>query len=229
VTKKPIIIKLSPNVTDIVSIAKACEAGGADGVSLINTLMGMRIDLKSRKPIIANKTGGFSGPKSFGSGFLVEKRNKLSGSSVKPGFYPFVFQKYVWEGETLPVRLIGIKVGCGAVYGWGFPEYQGAVTPSGDGNRHGNREVTVRPVGFLFSGRVKGKRVPLSVSEIHPLQISRPIPDGEPEIFLPPRITSLLMSKISCVEVSKFHLSRLGHERARVFVLGGGEEAFDVV
>ena len=62
VTNKPIIIKLSPNVTDIVSIAKACEAGGADGVSLINTLMGMRIDLKSKKPIIANKTGGFSGP-----------------------------------------------------------------------------------------------------------------------------------------------------------------------
>ena len=62
VTKKPIIIKLSPNVTDIVSIAKACDAGGADGVSLINTLMGMRIDLKSKKPIIANKTGGFSCP-----------------------------------------------------------------------------------------------------------------------------------------------------------------------
>ena len=62
VTKKPIIIKLSPNVTDIGSIAKACEAGGADGVSLINTLMGMRINLRSRKPIIANKTGGFSGP-----------------------------------------------------------------------------------------------------------------------------------------------------------------------
>ena len=62
VTKKPIIIKLSPNVTDIASIAKACEAGGADGVSLINTLMGMRINLKTRKPIIANKTGGFSGP-----------------------------------------------------------------------------------------------------------------------------------------------------------------------
>ena len=62
VTKKPIIIKRSPNVTDSVSIAKACEAGGADGVSLINTLMGMRIDLKSKKPIIANKTGGFSGP-----------------------------------------------------------------------------------------------------------------------------------------------------------------------
>ncbi len=62
VTKKPIIIKLSPNVTDIVSIAKACEAEGADGVSLINTLMGMRIDLKKRAPIIKNKTGGFSGP-----------------------------------------------------------------------------------------------------------------------------------------------------------------------
>ena len=62
VTKKPIIIKLSPNVTDIASIAKACEAGGADGVSLINTLLGMKIDLKSRKPLIANKTGGFSGP-----------------------------------------------------------------------------------------------------------------------------------------------------------------------
>ena len=62
VTKKPIIIKLSPNVTDIVSIAKACEAGGADGISLINTLMGMRIDLKTKRPILANKTGGFSGP-----------------------------------------------------------------------------------------------------------------------------------------------------------------------
>ena len=62
VTKKPIIIKLSPHVTDIESIAKACEAGGADGVSLINTLMGMRIDLKSKRPILANKTGGFSGP-----------------------------------------------------------------------------------------------------------------------------------------------------------------------
>ncbi len=65
VTKKPIIIKLSPNVTDIVSIAKACEAEGADGVSLINTLMGMRIDLRKRAPIIKNKTGGFSGPAIF--------------------------------------------------------------------------------------------------------------------------------------------------------------------
>ena len=62
VTKKPLIIKLSPNVTDIVSIAKACEAGGADGVSLINTLLGMRIDLRRKKPLLANKTGGFSGP-----------------------------------------------------------------------------------------------------------------------------------------------------------------------
>ena len=62
VTKKPLIIKLSPNVTDIVSIAKACEAAGADGISLINTLLGMRIDLKTKKPVIANKMGGFSGP-----------------------------------------------------------------------------------------------------------------------------------------------------------------------
>ncbi len=65
VTKKPIIIKLSPNVTDIVSIAKACEAAGADGISLINTLLGMRIDLRTRKPVIANKMGGFSGPAIF--------------------------------------------------------------------------------------------------------------------------------------------------------------------
>ena len=64
-TKKPLIIKLSPNVTDIVSIAKACEAEGADGVSLINTLMGMRIDLKKKKPVIANKMGGFSGSAIF--------------------------------------------------------------------------------------------------------------------------------------------------------------------
>ena len=62
VTNKPLIIKLSPNVTDIVSIAKACEEAGADGISLINTLLGMRIDLKTKKPVIANKMGGFSGP-----------------------------------------------------------------------------------------------------------------------------------------------------------------------
>ena len=65
VTTKPVYIKLSPNVTDIVEIAKAAEAGGADGISLINTLLGMRIDLKSKKPIIANKMGGFSGPAIF--------------------------------------------------------------------------------------------------------------------------------------------------------------------
>ena len=65
VTKKPLIIKLSPNVTDIVSIAKACEAAGADGISLINTMLGMRIDLGKRKPVIANTMGGFSGPAIF--------------------------------------------------------------------------------------------------------------------------------------------------------------------
>lgn len=65
VTKKPLIIKLSPNVTDIVSIAKACESEGADGISLINTLLGMRIDLKTKKPVIANKMGGFSGAAIF--------------------------------------------------------------------------------------------------------------------------------------------------------------------
>ncbi len=61
VTTKPVIIKLSPNVTDIVSIAKACEKAGADGICLINTMLGMRIDLKRRTPVIANKMGGFSG------------------------------------------------------------------------------------------------------------------------------------------------------------------------
>ena len=65
VTTKPIIIKLSPNVTDIVSIAKAAESAGADGISLINTLLGMRIDINRRQPVIANKMGGFSGPAIF--------------------------------------------------------------------------------------------------------------------------------------------------------------------
>ena len=65
VTTKPVYIKLSPNVTDIVSIAKACEEAGADGISMINTLLGMRIDLNRKKPIIANKMGGFSGPAIF--------------------------------------------------------------------------------------------------------------------------------------------------------------------
>lgn len=61
VTDKPVFIKLTPNVTDIVSIAKACEQGGADGISLINTSQGLRVNLKTRRPVIANKIGGFSG------------------------------------------------------------------------------------------------------------------------------------------------------------------------
>lgn len=61
VTKKPVLIKLSPNVTDIVSIARSCEEAGADGITLINTLLGMRIDIRKRKPVIANRMGGFSG------------------------------------------------------------------------------------------------------------------------------------------------------------------------
>ncbi len=65
VTTKPVYIKLSPNVTDIVSIAKACEEAGADGISMINTLLGMRINLRTGKPVIANKMGGFSGPAIF--------------------------------------------------------------------------------------------------------------------------------------------------------------------
>ena len=65
VTDKPIFMKLSPNVTDITEIARACEAGGADGLSLINTLMGMRIDLRRRRPLIKNRTGGLSGPAIF--------------------------------------------------------------------------------------------------------------------------------------------------------------------
>ena len=65
VTKKPVIMKLSPNVTDITEIAKACEAAGADGVSLINTLLGMRMDIRNGKPLLANFTGGLSGPAVF--------------------------------------------------------------------------------------------------------------------------------------------------------------------
>lgn len=65
VTTKPLYVKLTPNVTNIVEIAKACEEGGADGIVLINTLLGMRINLKTRKPVIANKMGGFSGPAIF--------------------------------------------------------------------------------------------------------------------------------------------------------------------
>ncbi|MBQ7174586.1 MAG: dihydroorotate dehydrogenase [Lachnospiraceae bacterium] len=65
VTKKPVIMKLTPNVTDIAEIAKACEAEGADGISLINTLLAMRIDLRTRRPLLANTTGGMSGPAVF--------------------------------------------------------------------------------------------------------------------------------------------------------------------
>lgn len=65
VTTKPVYIKLSPNVTDIVEIAKACEDAGADGISMINTLLGMRIDLRTKKPVVANKMGGFSGEAIF--------------------------------------------------------------------------------------------------------------------------------------------------------------------
>ena len=65
VTTKPVIVKLSPNVTDIVSIARACEDAGADALSLINTLLGMRIDLRTRRPVLANRTGGLSGPAVF--------------------------------------------------------------------------------------------------------------------------------------------------------------------
>ena len=65
VTSKPVIVKLSPNVTDIVSIARACEDAGADGVSLINTLLGLRMNLRTRKPLLANTTGGLSGPAVF--------------------------------------------------------------------------------------------------------------------------------------------------------------------
>ena len=65
VTTKPVYIKLSPNVTDIVSIARACEDAGADGLALINTLLGMRIDLRTKKPVLANRMGGFSGPAIF--------------------------------------------------------------------------------------------------------------------------------------------------------------------
>ena len=83
VTKKPLIIKLSPNVTDIVSIAKSCEEAGADGISLINTLLGMKIDLKTKKPVIANKMGGFSGP------------------AIKPVAIRMVYQ--VYEAVKIPI------------------------------------------------------------------------------------------------------------------------------
>lgn len=86
VTNKPVYMKLSPNVTDIVAIAKACEDAGADGISLINTLMGMRIDLKTKKPVIANKMGGFSGP------------------AIKPVAVRMVYQVY----EAVKIPIIGM-------------------------------------------------------------------------------------------------------------------------
>ena len=86
ITRKPLIIKLSPNVTDIVAIAKACEENGADGISLINTLMGMRIDLKKRKPLLANKTGGLSGP------------------AIKPVAVRMIYQVY----EAVKIPIVGM-------------------------------------------------------------------------------------------------------------------------
>ncbi|MFI3283982.1 MAG: dihydroorotate dehydrogenase [Erysipelotrichaceae bacterium] len=87
VTHKPVFIKLTPNVTDIVSIAKACEEGGADGISMINTLLGARFDLKTGKPIIANIMGGFSGP------------------AIKPVALRMVYQ--VYQAVNIPIIGIG--------------------------------------------------------------------------------------------------------------------------
>lgn len=87
VTTKPVFIKLTPNVTDIAQIASACEQAGADGISLINTLLGMRIDLRSRKPVLANKTGGFS------------------GRAIKPVALRMVYQ--VYEAVKLPIIGMG--------------------------------------------------------------------------------------------------------------------------
>lgn len=86
VTTKPVIIKLSPNVTDIVSIAKACENEGADAISMINTMLGMRIDLRTKKPVIANKMGGFSGP------------------AIKPVALRMVYQVY----EAVKIPIVGM-------------------------------------------------------------------------------------------------------------------------
>ena len=86
VTTKPVIMKLSPNVTDIVSIARACEEAGADALSLINTLMGMRIDLRRRRPLLANKTGG------------------MSGSAIFPLAVRMVYQVY----EAVKIPIVGL-------------------------------------------------------------------------------------------------------------------------
>ena len=87
VTTKPVYIKLSPNVTDIVSIAKACEEAGADGISMINTLLGMRVDLRTKKPVVANKMGGFS------------------GSAILPVALRMVYQ--VYEAVNIPIIGMG--------------------------------------------------------------------------------------------------------------------------
>lgn len=87
VTKKPVYMKLSPNVTDIVEIAKACEDAGADGISMINTLLGMRIDLKTKRPVVANKMGGFS------------------GSAILPVAVRMVYQ--VYEAVNIPIIGMG--------------------------------------------------------------------------------------------------------------------------
>lgn len=89
VVTKPVYVKLSPNVSDIVKMAKICEEAGADGLVLINTLLGMRIDLKTRKPILANKVGGFSGP------------------AIKPVALRMIYQ--VYQATNLPI------IGCGGV------------------------------------------------------------------------------------------------------------------
>ncbi len=87
VSSKPVYVKLSPNVTDIVEIAKAVEAAGADGITMINTLMGMRIDLNNKRPILANKTGGFSGP------------------AIKPVAIRMIWQ--VYEAVNIPIIGMG--------------------------------------------------------------------------------------------------------------------------
>lgn len=86
VTKKPIFMKLSPNVTDITEIARACESAGADGISMVNTFSGMRIDLKSRRPVLANKIGGFS------------------GSAIFPAALAMVYRTY----EAVKIPIIGM-------------------------------------------------------------------------------------------------------------------------
>ena len=116
VTNKPLFIKLSPNVTDIVAIAKACEAAGADGISMINTMLGMRIDLKTKRPVIANKMGGFSGPaiKPVAIRMVYQAKNRplapLANSSramMSPStsmLYSLVWPTTAWSFSMSPPR-----------------------------------------------------------------------------------------------------------------------------